>query len=489
VRPGRETLTIALLLVLAIVLRLHALGDELWYDEIVTQIRVAHLDLLGIATTYESQNQHLLYSLLARVAITALGDTPAALRLPAVLFGVLSVWAVWLLGRDLLSRREALLAAALLTVTDVHVWFSQNARGYTALLFATLLSSWILLRALAGARRRPWLAYAIVSALGLWVHLTMLFVLAGHAILVAHRLLAGDRAAWRARISGPLLGFGGAAVLALVLYAPVIPPLLAVNAVEGRDGVVVAWSSSRWALGEVLHGLADAFAHPWLALYAVVLGCVGALELRRSQPLLLELLVWPVLVGLAVVAGSGHHAWPRLFFFAIGFAALVVVRGAGVAGDWLVRRTSDAGDARAVALGLLPALLLLAAAAASIPGAYGPKQRHGEAIALVERSMVPGDAVVVAGPASLVVRDYYERDWKRIESAAELAAIRASAGRTFLVHTFPIQMRARRGDVARLLDDEFVLLDRLPGTLRGGEVLVWSSAGRNARTGFAGRVE
>lgn len=487
-RGGRETLTIAILLLLAIVLRLHALGDELWFDEIVTQIRVAHLDLAGIATTYESQNQHLLYSLLARVAIVALGDTPAALRLPAALFGVLSVWGVWLLGRELLSRREALLAAALLTVTDVHVWFSQNARGYTALLFATLLSSWILLRARAGERRRTWLAYAIVSALGLWVHLTMLFVLAGHAILVARRLFARGDTTLRERIAGPLLGFGVAVVLAIVLYAPVVPALLAVNAVEGRDGAVAAWSSSRWVLGEVLHALADAFAHPWLALYAVVLGCVGALDLRRSQPLLLELLVWPVLVGLVVVVGSGHHAWPRLFFFAIGFAALVVVRGASVAGAWLAARAS-LEDVRATAARILPVVLLLAAAAASLSGAYGPKQRHAEAIALVERSLRPGDAAVVAGPASLIVRDYYGRDWKRVEKAGDLAAIRDGAGRTFLVHTFPIQLRARRGDVARMLDGGFVLVDRLPGTLRGGEVLVWSSDGRTARAGFASRAE
>lgn len=484
----RETLAIAILLAIAALLRLHRLGDELWYDEIVTQIRVAGLDLRGIATTYESQNQHLLYSLLARVAIVALGDTPAVLRLPAALFGVLSVWALWLLGRDLLTRREALLAAGLLAVSDLHVWFSQNARGYTALLFATLLSSRLLLRALARERRQDWLAYAVVAALGLWVHLTMLFVLAGHAILVARRLPSGGRAAWRARVVGPVLGFGGAVALALLLYAPVVPSLLAVNATEGRDGVVAAWSSSRWVLGEVLRGLSDAFVHPWLALYAVALGCAGALHLRRSQPVLLELLVWPVTVGIAIVVGSGHHAWPRLFFFAIGFAALIVAHGADVAGRRLARWT-PAGRMPATAVAAVPSLLLLVAAAAALPDAYGPKQRHAEAIAVVERSLRPGDVAVAAGPASRVLHDYYRRDWARIETAAELASVRAGAGRTFVVHTFPIQLRGRRGDVARLLEDEFTLVARLPGTLHGGEVLVWTSERRADQVGFAEHAE
>ena len=131
-------LLLAILLVAAVLLRIHRLGDETWLDEILTQIRVSRLGLWQLATTYESQNQHLLYSLLARLSIDVLGDTVIALRAPAAICGVLSIAATFLVGRELLSRREALVAAALLAFSDLHVWFSQNARGYTALALATL---------------------------------------------------------------------------------------------------------------------------------------------------------------------------------------------------------------------------------------------------------------------------------------------------------------------------------------------------------------
>lgn len=466
-----EIVLLASVLTLAIVLRLHALGDELWFDEIVTRLRVTRLDLAQIATSYESQNQHLLYSLLARVAIVVLGDTPAALRLPAALFGVLSIWATWLLGRELLSRREALLAAALLAVSDLHVWFSQNARGYSALLFFTLLASRSLLHALAGDRRRSWTLYALLVALGTYVHVTMLFVVAGHAAMVLRRRLPGDPRQRGARLRAPLVGFGLAALLILVLYAPIARDLLAVTAIEGRDGTIPQWSSSRWALGEALARLRDSFPRPWLAALALACAGAGVARVARRRPVLLELALLPVAVGLVVVVGSGHHVWPRLFFFASGFGALIVAAGALALGERGARLV--ASDRLAAHGGTAAGIALVAAVAAGLPGAYGPKQRHAEAIALVEASRAPGDAVVTAGPAARIVQEEYGRDWPKVATADELADVRRHAARTWLVHSFPIHLRARRPDVARMLDDDFVLVGRFAGTLGGGDVLVW----------------
>ena len=83
-----------------------------------------------------------------QIAGAIFGDGPAALRLPAVLFGVASIAALYLFARRVTTVREALVAAALMTVSYHHIWFSQNARGYSALLFWTLVSSWLFARAL-----------------------------------------------------------------------------------------------------------------------------------------------------------------------------------------------------------------------------------------------------------------------------------------------------------------------------------------------------
>lgn len=475
-RHGTELASIVAILLIATVLRLHRLGDELWFDEIVTHVRVARLDLWSIATTYESQNQHLLYSLLARVALVVLGDGPAALRAPAAAFGVLGVAATWLLGRELLSRRLALLAAALLAVSEVHVWFSQNARGYSVLLACTMLASWLLVRALRDDRRRAWLAWGVVAALGVWVHLTMLFVVAAHAIMIVRRRWSGDGATRTARLAGPLLGLAVAAGITLAVYAPIVPAVLQVNATEGRDGTIAQWSSPRWAIGEVVARVRGSFRAPGLALVALGCGVAGAWVTARRRSILLELAALPVAIALLVVVGSGHHVWPRLLFFALGFATLLVVAGASALGEAVARRLGGAASIVRTA-GTAACVALIVLTAMALPAAYGAKQRHAEAAALIDAAIRPGEVVVAAGPAAFVMQEELGREWPTVETVAELDAAAHDTSGVWLVHTFPIHLRALRPDLARALDERFVEVARLDGTLRGGEVVVWRSRG------------
>jgi hypothetical protein len=95
----------------------------------------------------------------------------------------------------------------------------------------------------------------------------------------------------------------------------------------------------------------------------------------------------------------------------------------------------------------------------------------------------PGDVVVVCGPAARVLQDAFGRDWPRVRTGDELTAARAGARRTYLVHAFPPHLRGRYPEIARTLEQDFVLVARLDGTLRGGEVLVWRT--RERGEGFA----
>ncbi|MBY0279206.1 glycosyltransferase family 39 protein [Candidatus Binatia bacterium] len=471
-------LLLSALLLLATLLRVQGLGDEPWLDEIDTHLRVSHLGLARLATTYPSQNQHVLYSLLARLSIDLLGDSPAAMRVPALLFGVLGIAATYAVGHALLSRREALAGAALLAVSEIHVWFSQNARGYTALLFFTMASTALLLRALASDRRRVWIAYGAMLALGCWVHLTMLFVVGGHAILVLRQRIApsatGDAAPLRERLREPALGFAVAVVATVLLYAPIARDVLMVTSREGRSGRVAEWSSAGWAMREIVARLSDSLSRPWVMVAAAACAVAGIVRCARRQRMLLELLAMPVAIGLAVVLGMGHHVWPRLFFFSSGFAALLVAAGAIALGESAALRMG-AVPPTAHRAGSAVALLLAAGVALGLPGAYGPKQRFGEAVALVEGLVRLGDVVVTEGRASFVVRRALDRKWRKLRTAGQLERVRAHARRTWLVGAFPLQLRGERPELARAIDQHFELIARFDGTLRGGEVLVWRS--------------
>ena len=119
------------ILCIAAFLRFHDLNDGLWLDEILTQVNYTKLPFGEIFATYDSQNQHFLYSLLSHGSYLLFGESAWALRLPAALFGLASIWALFEFSKEVSSRREALLSCAFFAFSYHHIWFSQNARGYT----------------------------------------------------------------------------------------------------------------------------------------------------------------------------------------------------------------------------------------------------------------------------------------------------------------------------------------------------------------------
>ncbi|MBV8844674.1 MAG: glycosyltransferase family 39 protein, partial [Bryobacterales bacterium] len=182
--PRRVIALLAGLTVLAVVLRIPNLNSSLWLDEVLTMARFAKTSAAYILTSFPDQNQHMLYSLLAHGSLTLFGESAWSLRLPSVLFGAGSLWALFLLGRKIGNDTEALLACALMTVSYHHIWFSQNARGYMGLLFFTLLATWLWLETIDRDNPRVWAGYVASIVLGFWIHMTILFVVAAHALIL-----------------------------------------------------------------------------------------------------------------------------------------------------------------------------------------------------------------------------------------------------------------------------------------------------------------
>ena len=77
-----------------------------------------------------------------------------------------------------------LAAAALLTVSYHHVWFSQNARGYSGLAFFAITATYLLVRGLRTGHLGFFVAYAAALGIGAYMHLTMVFLAAGQAAVV-----------------------------------------------------------------------------------------------------------------------------------------------------------------------------------------------------------------------------------------------------------------------------------------------------------------
>jgi 4-amino-4-deoxy-L-arabinose transferase-like glycosyltransferase len=488
---------LAAILGVAFVFRLYKLDVGLWLDEILTYVKYVNKPFGQIVATYDSQNQHLLYSLLARASFWIFGEGAWSLRLPAVIFGVGSIWTLYLLGRKVASTREALFGAGLFTFSYHHIWFSQNARGYTGLLFWTLLSSWLLLRGLHEGQPRFWLAYAVAASLGVYTHITMLFVIIGHFIIYLFKLVAWRKTTWANKWAGFVLGFCLAGVLTVLLYAPVLPEMIRTTVGAEREGTAVReWANPLWTLLEFARGMKLSFAGSLIAVAATFVFGIGLWSLARETPVVVQFLLIPSSLGGAIMIGTGHHLWPRFFFFAFGFAALVVVRGARVLGH-LVAQLPGLSSFKPIWLGDALCIGLVLVSAVSVPFAYGPKQDYEGALEFIETKKEPGDAVVTVGLATFPYQFYYKVDWKEAETLEALNIIRSQARRTWLLYTLPVQLKSLYPEITATIQSDFKVMRSFYGTLGDGTIFVCRSdeppsesliVGRSAAS-WAGRRE
>jgi len=453
------------------------LDSDLWMDEVFSLVDFFRASAGAIVTDFRDDNQHVLYSLLAHASWVALGESAWSVRLPAVVAGLLSLWATWHLGRRTLGEREALLAALLLALSYHHVWFSQNARGYTLLLLGTLVSTDWLLRALERGRAGDWIAWALALALSAWAHLTMVFVGAAQAIVVL--VLMARRARPGSGHGRALLGMALAGWLVLHLYALVVPQMLDffLQPMAGSSTAPVEWKKPIWLVTESLHHLGVGLTLGWLGV-AGAFGLVGWGTWRtgRRDPVVAALMLLPALLGGVTMVLLGRNLWPRFFFNEMGFVALIVMVGAVDVGDRASRWLPAVRWGRALAW--LPGLAICAVSAASLPRVYRlPKQDYTGARDYVLERLEPGDRVVGIHMAGKVYDLLYAPEWAEAEQAADVQAWldATTAGHVWVLYTLPGYLRSARPELMDLFQQRFEPMKTFWGTLGDGQIVVLRS--------------
>ncbi len=457
---------LALLTALAAVLRAIGLDGGLWYDEIRTLLDSVRSPLYQILTVFPSNNQHTFYSVLAHFSIGAFGEHAWSLRLPSVVLGAATVPVLYLFAREFVGRIEALLASLLLTVAYHHVWFSQNARGYSALAFFTVLSSWLLLRGLRRGRASDFVWYAVAASLGVYTHLTMVFLSVSHALLCVLPLgLPGLDQEKLRRWRLPAMGFALAATLTLVLYAPL---LLDVQQFFVKKPSPMEVATPKWAALEFLRGLQIGMGTAFGALAGGALFLAGLWSYFKQSKFVLGMFLLPGAITVAAAVGLRRPIFPRFLFFLAGFALLIVVRGALEIGHKLSRGP-------VLGIGLVAAMAVLSAAALTVDYRY-PKQDFEGAMRFVDAQKGEGEPVLTAGLATYPYKAYYQRTWEGIASLAQLQKSRAQGRRVWVLYTLENYIQLRTPDLMDTLRKDCAVQGVFRGTVGGGDVTVCAAA-------------
>ena len=132
-------------------------------------------------------------------------------RLLSAVFGTVAIGLLFVLARYLFDSRTAILAALLLTVSQLGVMYSQEARPYAEVLVFVLCTVFCFVVAVRERRIALWWGFVVTATLMVYTHY--------HAVLVI-LALAVYAVAYRRRYPVPFTWLVGGLILAGALYAP-----------------------------------------------------------------------------------------------------------------------------------------------------------------------------------------------------------------------------------------------------------------------------
>ena len=208
---------LGLFFLVGLALRVAALDAPMRYDESYTFNYHGLRDVLNIISDYTTPNNHIFQSVLVHFSYQLFGASPTALRLPALLAGVLLVPASFWFLRRLFDDGAALIAAGLVALSEPLIAYSTNARGYTWLTLLFLLGFTLATRLREKRNLAVWALFVAVFVLGFFTIPVMLY---GYAVVSMWMLLSVSPNRRKALFVELMIASAAVASLSILLYTP-----------------------------------------------------------------------------------------------------------------------------------------------------------------------------------------------------------------------------------------------------------------------------
>lgn len=456
----------------------------IWLDE-ATSIYQAGLPFGGMLKDLRDTDVHppLYYSILW-VTDRLLGNGSLAMRVPSIIAGELVIPAAYLAARDLWSRRTGVIAAAVVAVGPILVWYSQEARMYSMFMLFATLAVWGQVRVLKYGRRRDWAVFTLSCTALVWTEYFGAFQVIAQQVAMAGAVWSRrrDRDA-RRRLA---IGWGASTAVLLLLLAPLVPFCWHQFVVNQNTGKGFGTPSQVGLAGQ-----------PQVSIYSILANLAWAALGYHSAGIMAALVaLWPVGI-LASVFLLGRRISPstRLVLAAaviptlmlIGIAELKpflldirYISGVVVMISLLTARLITGSTHRlrtqAVACVALVAVLLVALGDEQVNGSNPRLYDFGTALHWVNARYRPGDVLLYdPGDLDLVIK-YYSPDL--VSAPVGALSSRVPPGRDVFVLGSQSLMG---GDQPHQLGDllsELTRSDRHVATYRPANVTVWQFEAR-----------
>lgn len=393
------------------------LWKPMGHDETYTFIAFASRGLRVVISDYHLPNNHVLHTILVNLVTQLMGDSPAVIRLPSFMAGLLIIPASYGVGKIFYNTRIGLIAASIIASLPVMIDYSTVARGYTLL---TLFSLLLIILASYVKKKRNLIAWGILvvtASLGLYVNPTMIYPIGMTYTWLLLSKLVNDvnenygRDYYSYLFISPLL--------IIMLTSFIYLPIMLNSGLQSLIGNEVIESLSwRDFLQSILPRIKNTWAEwnrglPGILSLIAVIGLLASFfvpprqEGRRS-PLILAGALW---IGTALVV-QRVAPWPRIWLFLLPF--FVIWISAGILGlIEILFRYIPRGDLLShLMVGLLIVLPLSAGLVINYPQFAQKLHAKGEIEVLADflgEYLQPEDVVVVTSPDTIVLKYYLSR--------------------------------------------------------------------------------
>jgi len=171
------------------VLRFYNLGfNSLWLDEASTlNFAVKSLPEIWQATTGGEFNPPLFYW--TEHIMLVFGNSEVVLRFIPALLGVLTIPLIYLVGKEFMDRNTGIIAAAAFAFSPFLIYYSQDARAYSMMLFFVTFAMVFYFRALKSNDLTNWALFGVLSALAFWTHFYALVIIGALILYALYELL------------------------------------------------------------------------------------------------------------------------------------------------------------------------------------------------------------------------------------------------------------------------------------------------------------
>lgn len=221
-----------IILFLGIFLRFYKLEfQSVWLDEMYSlHIANPKYSFGEIFQQIKQSDQHPpLFYFLLHILFSVFGYSILVLRLFSALLGLLGIYAIYLLAKELMDKNTGIIAALLLSVNYFHIMYSQEGRMYTLLFLTSTFSFYYLVKFLKNPELKQLTLYILTSTLLLYSHFTGVFVFFTQYVILLFFILFPTE---EQKGKNLFLKTFSAGITSVLLYIPALLILLEVSKIK-----------------------------------------------------------------------------------------------------------------------------------------------------------------------------------------------------------------------------------------------------------------